>query len=279
MSEPTPETLDQALTALADQPVVLIALDFDGVLAPLGLDPSASRPVPAAVTALARLASGDGVQLALVSGRPAGDLAALASPPAGTWLVGSHGAETGAVEADGHVSLFPLELEPEAADLLHRVGEALGLIAARYPGAWVEHKPAGAVLHTRELSGRNPDAAEAALAAALDGPGTWPGTHTQRGNQVVEIPVLSATKGQALNDLRRRLGAAHGQGPTPSGVAVLFAGDDVTDESALRTLGAGDVGIKVGTAPSVAHLRVADEEAMAAALHRLADLRRVPAAT
>jgi trehalose 6-phosphate phosphatase len=54
---------------------------------------------------------------------------------------------------------------------------------------------------------------------------------------------------------------------------VLFAGDDVTDEDALRSLGDGDLGVKVGPAETVARHRVADAEAMARLLTELADLR------
>lgn len=275
MTEPTsPQALTAALAEFAVRQVVLVALDFDGVLAPIQIDPATSRPLPEAATAMRRLAGASGVQLAVVSGRPAADLGTLATPPPGTWLVGSHGAETAGIDDDGALHHIPADLRPEQAALLAQVTDALEQIAADYPPAWVEHKPVSAVLHTRELAGRDPAAAEQALAAAAAGPGQSPGTHPQSGHQVLEIPVLAATKGEALTRLRDRLGADYGR--SPSDIAVLYAGDDVTDETALATLDPGDVGIKVGTAPTVATVRVADPAAMARALHQLADLRQGP---
>ena len=55
--------------------------------------------------------------------------------------------------------------------------------------------------------------------------------------------------------------------------AVLFAGDDVTDEDALRSLGEGDLGIRVGPGETAASHRVADPAAIGRLLGELADLR------
>ncbi|WP_246465124.1 trehalose-phosphatase [Ruania alkalisoli] len=250
----------EALRTFAAAPSVLIALDFDGCLAPFVPDPADARPLPEASEALRRLATADGVQLALVSGRPLEQLRDLAEPPARTWLVGSHGAETAELDADGTLQRVPFTLAGAEADLLAEVTSAVESIAALQPGTWVEHKPAAAVLHTRTAA---EDVAERALRAAHDGPGHWPGVHAMRGNQVVELAVVDVTKGAALTALRERLGD----------VAVLYAGDDVTDETALATLGPGDLGIKVGHAETVAPFRVADEPAMARVLTDLASWR------
>ena len=55
--------------------------------------------------------------------------------------------------------------------------------------------------------------------------------------------------------------------------AVLFAGDDVTDETAFARLRDGDVGVKVGDGETAARFRVADPAAMADVLRRLVELR------
>ncbi|MGW6005691.1 trehalose-phosphatase [Oerskovia enterophila] len=274
---------------------LLVASDFDGVLAPLGDDPLASRPTAAAAAALARLAAlgPDRVRVALVSGRRIEDLARLASPPVGALLVGSHGAETGEVlapapeggpaggpgaaggedrtgiapgarshvRADGttaRVRLVPVELDDAQATLLDRVTQGLEEIAAPVEGAWVEHKPSAAVLHTR-LSPQ-PAADEASAAAARLGDEL--GAHAMTGKNVVEIAVTSTSKGIALDALRTRLGSP----------AVLYLGDDVTDERAFAVLGAADLGIKVGPGETLARRRVTDPAKAARALTTLADL-------
>ena len=60
------------------------------------------------------------------------------------------------------------------------------------------------------------------------------------GRDIVELCVLTVTKGDALTALRETVGAAH----------VLFAGDDMTDEHAIATLRPGDVGIRIGDGAS-----------------------------
>jgi trehalose 6-phosphate phosphatase len=55
---------------------------------------------------------------------------------------------------------------------------------------------------------------------------------------------------------------------------VLFAGDDVTDEDALRSLGPQDLGVRVGGGETTASLRVDDIAAFVAVLEDVARLRR-----
>ncbi len=247
------DELGTALEAFVRRDAVLVALDFDGVLAPLVEEPSAARPLPAAREALARLAGQHGVRLALVSGRSLEDLRTVADPPENAVLVASHGAEVQGVAA---------ELDDDAAALLAELVTAVEAIASDHDGTAVERKPAGVVLHTRRAE---PDVAEVAERAAHEGPGALDGVHVLAGKCVVELSVVKSTKGEALSALRERLDVD----------VVLFAGDDVTDETALKTLNrdAGDVGIKVGEGQSAATHRVPDPEAVAALLDRLADLR------
>ena len=243
---------------------LLVASDFDGVLAPLGDDPSASRPTPAATAALDRLAATPGarVRLALVSGRTLDSLGALAQAPPGTLLIGSHGAERGEMVAAAAslapgVVPTPFELSATEAALLDQVRAGLEEVAAGVEGAWVEHKPSAAVLHTRlaspEDSARAADAADA-LGVALGG-------HTMSGKDVVEVAVVATSKGQALTALREELGAT----------AVFYMGDDVTDERAFEALGPDDLTVKVGPGDTAAQFRVPDPDAAASVLAALAD--------
>ena len=237
---------------------VLVASDFDGVLAPLGDDPAASRALPSSVAALGRLAGRPGLHLALVSGRGLADLAALADVPDGAWLVGSHGAERGRRVGTGPGSLerADLELPPEAAARHDALARDL-LAAAEGSTARVEVKPTTVVLHTRTAT----PADAARLTPAAVAIGERAGADVMVGRDVVELGVLEVTKGDALVALAELTGADR----------VLYAGDDVTDERAFAALGPDDVTIRVGPGPSSARFRVADPAAMAVALHALAD--------
>lgn len=257
---PVDEALEEALRALAERAAdgpVLVGLDFDGVLAPLVDDPSASRPLPEATAALTLLASlAPRVAVALVSGRALADLAALAAPPDGTLLVGGHGAERG-VWLAGHLDRVPLHLpEDAAARLAALAAEAAALVAGT--SGRLETKPASVVVHTRTAT---PDDA-ARLTASAVALGERVGADVLRGKDVVELAVLDVDKGSALADLRAEVGAA----------GLLYAGDDVTDERAFAALEPGDVTVKVGPGPTRARLRVAGPPEVAALLDRLAGL-------
>lgn len=244
------EKLDDALARLLAQRPVLVALDFDGVLSPIVERPEQARPTAPSAAALRRLVGTDGVHVALVSGRSLADLRNVADPPAGVVLVASHGAEVdGAPPPD------------VPADLLARVTAAIEDVVARHPGTTVEHKPSAAVLHTRRAAD---DVAAAATSAALQSVSGIDGAHVIEGKRVVEVTVVRADKGTALRGLRERLGVR----------AVLYAGDDVTDENAFATLDptAGDIGVKVGTGATAATHRVDGPAEVAVLLSTLAGL-------
>lgn len=251
--------LREALDALAAAPAVLLAFDFDGVLAPIVDRPGAARALPASAEALAALTRADRTTVALVSGRAMDSLREVSGPPEGALLVASHGAE-----GDG----VPTDLDEEQRALLDRVVEAVRAVVESHPGTTLELKPAGAVIHTRSAAR---DVATTASRAVEDGPGAWDGVRALRGKEVVELSVVEADKGSALAALRDRLAERTGGRP-----AVLYAGDDVTDEDAFRALdpGAGDVGVKVGDGDTAAGFRVGTPEDVSALLQHLVSVLR-----
>ncbi len=247
-------TLDDALARLARRRPLLVALDFDGTLAPLQDDPARSRVIPQGVPVLARVAAAPDVALALVSGRALGDLHKLAEVPAGTYLIGSHGAERARVTKHG-LDRDVVRLTDDQADRLATLGAQASQIARGRDGVWVEAKPTAVVVHTR-LAERSDAAAAEREALAL---GERVGTGVLHGKDVVEITVLRADKGSALAALRDELGAR----------GVLYAGDDVTDEHAFAVLADDDVTIKVGDGPTAARFRVETPTALVAHLATL----------
>ncbi len=242
---------------------VLVATDFDGVVARLVDQPDASRPTPGAAAALARLAAcaPEVARLALVSGRRLEDLARVSRVPAGTLLVGSHGAERGHMTAEG-LEHSPVTLDTDKAERLARLTAAFEAIAQGAEGAWVEHKPTAAVLHVRLAS---PDDAARASLDAVAASGSL-GLPAMRGKDVVETGVVATSKGQALDALRAEAGAR----------AVFYMGDDVTDERAFAVLRDDDVSVRVGPGETVARHRVAGPDEAAHVLARLADLLTGP---
>jgi trehalose-phosphatase len=249
-----PTELLEALRSLASRRPVLLAFDFDGALAPIVPRPEDARPLPGALEAVQRLSRADGVVTALVSGRSRHDLAEVsgAQPSTHLLLVGSHGAE---VDADG-----PAGLDDAARARLADVTAVLEDVARHHRGAHLECKPASVVLHTRLIEDRGAAARAAADAlTALEG---RPGVHVTPGKEVVEAAVVKTGKGAALQRLRQAYSVD----------AVLYVGDDVTDEDAFAVLGPGDVGVKVGEGDTLARYRVADPSAVRDLLRLLAAL-------
>ncbi|MGI8694719.1 MAG: trehalose-phosphatase [Geodermatophilaceae bacterium] len=244
--------LAEALAELVRARRLLVVSDFDGVLAPIVDDPAASRPLPVAIDALRAMTVLPDTFVALVSGRALADLSVLSGLGAPVRLVGSHGAEW----STGPVAGF----DAERAAVLAGVTDAMEDIADRYPGVTVERKPVTAVLHVRRAA--RPDAA-AATAELERGLLRWPGLHVTHGKEIVEVAVLANDKGAAVLALRYSVAAD----------AVLFLGDDVTDEDAFATLGAQDVGVKVGPGATRAAYRVDTPQDAAAVLTDLVVLR------
>lgn len=229
--------LSRALTTFAATGPILVATDFDGVLAPLVEDPSTSRPIDGSVDLLRELAALPGVFVTIVSGRDLVTLRALSGAGDDIVLVGSHGAEPDRP--------LPLDLtfDEAARQRLQHATTALEAVAAEHPPVRIEHKPAGVVLHTRNVP---EDIAAAASRAALTI--DIPGVDVMDGKQIVELSALPVTKGSALHAMAREFGTA----------AILYLGDDVTDERAFAAL-AGDsanITIKVGPGDTAAAFRV-----------------------
>ena len=236
---------------------LLVALDFDGTLAPLVDDPSASRALPGAAAALVQLVAlpaSARVHVALVSGRALGDLHTLAQAPVGTFLIGSHGAERARVTAFG-LDRDVVQLDDDVADRLASLGAEVAAVARGRDGVWVETKPTAVVVHTRLAPD---DVADVAEAEALE-VGARLGTNVLHGKDVVEISVLHASKGDAVTALRNELGAR----------VVVYVGDDVTDEHAFAVLGPDDVTVKVGPGETIAEYRVDGPDDVVEALTEL----------
>jgi trehalose-phosphatase len=233
--------LGAALGELARADVLLVACDYDGVIAPIVSDPARAFPLPASVEALTALAALPATPVAAVSGRARRDLAALSGFPAGIHLVGSHGTEFDA----GFDASFDTELTPERRDLHARIAGELARIVDGAEGVALETKPASIAVHVRNAAD---DVGEQVLRAVADGPARWPGVEATAGKKVLELAVISTSKGTALDVLRERLGATN----------VLFVGDDVTDEKAFARLRDTDVGVKVGAGDTLARYRVGE---------------------
>lgn len=199
-------------------------LDFDGTLIDLAETPDAIAIDPALAGLIARAADVLNGRVALVSGRPADDLARWLDVP--VTIVGSHGMEFRWADGRRHEAVRP--------EAMNAVVAAMYAFAAEHRGVIVEIKPLGAALHYR----RAPDVAADAEALALE-VGGGEGLHVQRGKMMVEVRAAGGDKGSALRRLM--------EDPAMAGARPIFVGDDVTDEDAfVAAADLGGAGVLVG---------------------------------
>jgi trehalose 6-phosphate phosphatase len=241
-----PVDLADALARLAARRPLLLASDYDGVLAPLVDDPSAAVALPGVADVLGRLAAVPDVTVALVSGRGVDDLRTTSGFAGPYRWIGSHGAE------------FDGPLTDQLAAARDAVRDQLAPVVAGTAGARLEVKPASVAVHVRQVADRS------AGSALLEHVGSIvdPSLTKKPGKDVLEVAVTDADKGSALRRLRGELGAD----------GALYLGDDRTDEDGFRALEPTDVTVKVGDGDTVARHRVADPAGALVLLEHLAGL-------
>ncbi len=187
----------------------LLALDFDGTLAPICEDPAEARIDRAAVALLAQTTQMEGVVVAIVSGRDADDLSMRVHAP-GAYMIASHGLEI--LAPGGLLVRDTTPIREELPEELQREIDASGLR--------LEHKKHAFALHWRGVPYQ-------AIAPIADAFREWARQHALdvlEGRCVVEARCAGAGKEEALLWLSRAVGAAR----------VVYAGDDLTDFGSLR---------------------------------------------
>lgn len=250
------EDVRSAVARIAASDRLLVALDFDGTLAPLSDDPMSVRMLPTARPAVAAVLDAPDTIVAFVSGRSLVDLRVIAEhdDASRVLLAGSHGAEYW-IPVEGPTSHGE---DAEAAGLRDALRARAERAVAHLRGVWIEPKTFGFAVHTRLAD----EAATAEAHRLVDAIVHAEAPHWRRrtGHNIVEFAFRHEGKDSAIAELRDRVGAT----------AVLFAGDDVTDEDAMRSLGPADLGVRIGDGPTAATVRVPDIAALAELLTLLA---------
>lgn len=214
----------RAYEAVLRRPMAtLVAVDFDGTLAPITDNPEQAYADPDAVAALGRLGGLVG-RIVVITGRPARtaiQLGRFDQTPGLDRLVvlGQYGVERW--DASTGEYLIP----PAPAAIAEVADEIPGLLAKLgLTGVRLENKGRAIGVHTREL----PNSADAfrRLEAPLADLAERHGLHLEPGKSVLEIRAHGMDKGEALRDIVVETGARQ----------VIFAGDDLGDLPAFRAV-------------------------------------------
>ena len=213
-----------ALRAIVERPdETMIAMDFDGTLAPIVDDPEQAFADPRAVAALGRLAPLVRV-VAVITGRPAATAVRLGgfsgvSSLTRMVLLGQYGVERWDAGRDEFV------IPPEPAQISALAQELPGVLARLgLQDARLEHKGRAIGVHTRELD--DSQAAFERLAEPLAELAASHGLLLEPGKNVLEIRAPGIDKGDALRALVDETGVR----------CVVFAGDDLGDLPAFRAV-------------------------------------------
>jgi trehalose 6-phosphate phosphatase len=241
---PRTEAGDEGLRALtAQHRTALVAVDFDGTLAPIVSQPEAASPHPRASAVLRSLA--DSMRaVAVVTGRPPGVAASLlgftADDPPNLLVVGHYGLQTwtsaAGVGADASVDAF----RSERIDGVRAALPALLLRVGAPSGTRIEDKGASIAVHVRETA--DPPAALDLLREPLQRLAESEGLRLEPGRLVLELRPGGADKGTALVSLVDAFGAQ----------SVCYVGDDLGDIAAfdaldsLRSKGIATLGVFSG---------------------------------
>lgn len=201
---------------------LLVALDYDGTLAPITDDPF--RAVMQAQTRqlLARLSQRR--HSVVITGRSRRDALRLLDGIEGVEVIGNHGMESARMTS---------------VDVLELVAGWKGALAApvaAIAGASLEDKGYSLTVHYRLAA--DPAQAGASVRAIA---GQLPGARLIGGKCVLNIvPANAPDKGAAVLAELRRAGAAR----------AIFVGDDVTDEDVFRLEHPGILSVRVGRSTS-----------------------------
>jgi trehalose 6-phosphate phosphatase len=197
----------------------LLAFDFDGTLAPFGLDPLAVHLRDETAELLRSLAHASPV--AVITGRSVHDVTSRLEGISFVAVIGNHGAEP---------SRFAKRAAREVAAWMPQ----LRALVATLPGVEIEDKVQSVSVHYAHAT--DPAAVIEALEALA--PTLVHAVRVVHGTRLVNyIPQGAPDKGDALSRVVK----------AQSLPAALFVGDELTDEPAFRTAASGaGFGVRVG---------------------------------
>jgi len=212
----------------------LVALDFDGTLAPISPHPDDARPLAGAQQIL-RGVRATGATLAVVTGRSVASLLRVSSFGVipGIVIYGTHGAERWQA-GELRTAAIPPGLDELRLTLP-------GLLASVARGLWIEEKDLSLVIHARLVA--EPERVLEMLRAPVEKVAAAAGLGVRPGREVLEICLPGIDKGTAIRELLS---------DDPS--AALYAGDDLGDLPAMAEVNAwakrsGRPTLTVGVSP------------------------------
>lgn len=242
------DPLHQPLVVSFARRKLLVALDFDGVLAPIAPTPSEARVEPPTLRLASRVA-----QLypsVVISGRHRDDLVPRLAGAPFARLIGNFGYQAASRSSD-----------PQTRTQVHEWARILGARLNGTPGVMIEDKGYSLAVHYRHA--RHQAATHARI---IEVASTLEHARWMQGTLAISVlPADGRNKGTALQDVRRVLHCD----------CALYVGDDDTDEDAFASDSPDRlIAVRVGrAAESAAPFRLHHQEDIDGLLKLLIGLR------
>nr|XP_014089125.1 probable trehalose-phosphate phosphatase C [Bactrocera oleae]XP_014089126.1 probable trehalose-phosphate phosphatase C [Bactrocera oleae]XP_014089127.1 probable trehalose-phosphate phosphatase C [Bactrocera oleae]XP_014089128.1 probable trehalose-phosphate phosphatase C [Bactrocera oleae]XP_036222823.1 probable trehalose-phosphate phosphatase C [Bactrocera oleae]XP_036222825.1 probable trehalose-phosphate phosphatase C [Bactrocera oleae] len=218
-------------------PLALL-LDYDGTLVGIADNPANTFLTASMKKLLHQLAVHPKVFLALISGRGLRDVQSCLGIK-GITYAGNHGLEIESGDGTRYDYALPAELQTRYMTIVRELTEKL-----ENNGAWVEDKKVSLTFHYRDVPGDSAEEYKQAAKAIIE-------SHGFRANQahmaIEAKPPVNWNKGEAaLLILKNQFGDDWAKK-----IKVIFAGDDNTDEDAMRLLQGSGLSFRVSTDPNI----------------------------
>lgn len=236
--------IERFLREVAASDRAVLALDYDGTLAPFHRRPQDAIPYPQVRGLLGRIMASGRTRVVVVSGRPASEVLALLDLRPAPEIWGAHGWER--LGRDGR-----LERQQPGDEIAESLAQARKALATHGILTCAEWKVASVAVHWR-------DAGDADAIAALAGAALKPLAAR------TDCELMPIVEGLEWRCRRRHKGTALEAvlAEEAPGVPAAYLGDDTTDEDAFRALDGRGLAVRVGAAgvptAAAAHLEPGD---------------------
>lgn len=229
MTSETAARLEKFFSSFTQGAPPLLLLDYDGTLAPFRVDRFTARPWADIRELLGRIQCQGRTRMAIITGRPAAEIAPMLQldPPLEVW--GLHGAER--LYPDGR-----RELEQAPAATQAKLEELRALLRRDPLGGLFEDKANAVVMHWRGRSRLQAGQIEQRTRALFE-----PLTHLKG------LALLDFDCGIELRVGRNKGGAVQAiLAEADAGVPAAYLGDDLSDEAAFQAVnGLGPRGLSI----------------------------------
>jgi trehalose-phosphatase len=217
------EKLDAFFGGFAGPARSLLLLDYDGTLAPFRVDRFKARPWAGVRELLTAIQKQGRTRMAVITGRPAAEIAPMLAldPPLEVW--GLHGAER--LYPDGR-----RELEQAPVATQAKLEELREFLRRDSLGGLFEDKANGVVMHWRGVSRQKAEQIEQRTRALFEPLARMEGLALLDFDAGLELRV-GRNKGGAVDAILAER-AAGGRADSP----VAYLGDDLSDEAAFRAI-------------------------------------------